>query len=70
MLVAVVIAVSVWSAAAQTRPTRPKPRATPVPENPPPDDPEQTPEPKEVDVIKTDTDLVTVPVIATDRGGL
>ena len=69
-LVAVVIAVSVWSAAAQTRPTRPKPRATPVPENPPPDDPEQTPEPKEVDVIKTDTDLVTVPVIATDRGGL
>jgi hypothetical protein len=69
-LVVIVIALSVWSAAAQTRPTRPKPRATPVPENPPRDDPEKTPEPKDVDVIKTDTDLVTVPVIATDRGGL
>jgi von Willebrand factor type A domain len=70
MLVVVAIALIAWSAAAQTRPTRPKPRATPVPENPSPDDPEKTPEPKDVDVIKTDTDLVMVPVIATDRGGL
>lgn len=69
-LMVVVIAISAWSAVAQTRPTRPKPRATPVPESPPPDDPEKTPEPKDVDIIKTDTDLVTVPVIATDRGGL
>ena len=69
-LVVVVIAVTAWSAAAQTRPTRPKPRATPVPENPPADETERPQEPKDVDVIKTDTDLVTVPVIATDRGGL
>ncbi len=27
-------------------------------------------EPQDVDTLKTDTDLVTVPVIATDRGGL
>ena len=69
-VVAVVIAITAWSAAAQTRPARPKPRATPVPENPLPDEAEKPQEPKDIDVIKTDTDLVTVPVIATDRGGL
>src|SRR5215510_7643650 len=48
---------------------RPKPRATPLPDIPAED--EQKPnEPKEVDVVKTETDLVTVPVIATNRGGL
>ena len=48
---------------------RPKPRATPLPEVPAED--EQKPnEPKDVDVVKTETDLVTVPVIATNRGGL
>jgi len=32
--------------------------------------PEQTPaEPQDIDTLKTDTDLVTVPVIATDRNG-
>jgi hypothetical protein len=56
------------SAVTAQRP-RPKPRATPLPEVPAED--EQKPnEPKEVDVLKTETDLVTVPVIATDRGGL
>ena len=56
----------------QTRP-RPKPRATPIPDLPKPEDmdkpPPETPD-KDVDTVKTDTDLVTVPVIATDRGGL
>jgi len=56
------------SAVTAQRP-RPKPRATPLPEVPAED--EQKPnEPKDVDVLKTETDLVTVPVIATDRGGL
>ena len=56
------------SAVVAQRP-RPKPRATPLPEVPAED--EQKPnEPKDVDVLKTETDLVTVPVIATDRGGL
>jgi hypothetical protein len=50
---------------------RPKPRATPMPEVPRPDDPSYVPpEPQDTDTLKTDTNLVTVPVIATDRGGL
>ena len=64
------IAFMTWPVAAQTRPTRPKPRATPVPETPTADEPDTPQEPKDVDVIKTDTNLVTVPVIATDRSGL
>jgi VWFA-related protein len=50
---------------------RPKPRATPMPEVPRPDDPSYVPpETQDVDTLKTDTNLVVVPVIATDRGGL
>ena len=48
---------------------RPKPRATPLPDIPAEDE-QKTKEPKDVDVVKTDTDLVTVPVVATNRGGL
>ena len=60
--------IALASAVVAQRP-RPKPRATPLPEVPAED--EQKPnEPKDVDVLKTETDLVTVPVIATDRGGL
>src|SRR6476620_4048112 len=60
--------IALASAVVAQRP-RPKPRATPLPEIPAED--EQKPnEPKEVDVVKTETNLVTVPVIATDRGGL
>ena len=33
-------------------------------------DPKPPQEPEEVEILKTDTDLVTVPVIATDLGGL
>lgn len=37
---------------------------------PPPTQPEKTPEePQDVETLTTDTDLVTVPVIATDRNG-
>ena len=48
---------------------RPKPRGTPLPDVPAEDE-QKTNEPKDVDVVKTDTDLVTVPVVATNRGGL
>jgi hypothetical protein len=52
------------------RPTRPKPRATPLPDLPRPDDPSSIPpEPQDVEILKTDTNLVTVPVVVTDRGG-
>ena len=58
-----------FSSAVVAKRPRPRPRATPLPEVPAED--EQKPnEPKDVDVLKTETDLVTVPVIATDRGGL
>ena len=60
--------IALASAVVAQRP-RPKPRATPVPEVPAEDE-QKSSEPKDVDVLKTETDLVTVPVIATDRGGL
>ena len=47
------------SAAAQTKPAKP----ASAPDNPPP-------EPQEIETLKTETDLVTVPVIATAVGGL
>ena len=54
---------------AQTRPTRPKPRATPIPEIRVSDESDKPDEPQNVDTIKTDTNLVTVPVIAADANG-
>lgn len=51
---------------AQTRPARPKPRPTPTP---PVSD--ETPDiPQDIETLKTETNLVTVPVIVTDRNGL
>jgi len=47
--------------------TRPRPRPTPSPET---TDTEQAQESKDVETLKTDTNLVTVPVIATDSAGL
>jgi hypothetical protein len=64
----VIMLLSMSLIAAAQKP-RPRPRATPTPESTP-DDSQPPGEPKDVDVLKTDTDLVTVPVIATDRGGL
>ena len=56
-------------ASAQTRPLRPKPRATPVPDLPKPDEMSAPEEPQHIETVKTDTDLVSIPVIATDSNG-
>ena len=68
LCLALVILITLAASVSAQRP-RPKPRATPTPEVVP-EDPNNPQEPKVVDVVKTDTDLVTVPVIATDKGGL
>jgi Mg-chelatase subunit ChlD len=58
--VLMVVAIALTLSFAQTK----TPRQKPTP-------PETTPaDPQEVDILKTDTDLVTVPVTATDRGGV
>src|SRR6476469_8789751 len=62
------VLIAILSTVAAQKP-KPKPRATPLPEVPAEDE-QKTNEPRDVDVVKTDTNLVTVPVIATDRGGL
>ena len=64
-----VVAIALTMTFAQTK----SPRQKPSPQKPqtPKTQPETTPaEPQEVDILKTDTDLVTVPVTATDRGGV
>src|SRR5262249_44301383 len=72
-LLIALLAVGVWAQSQRrSRPEQPKPVAQPTPP------PKQTPspeadvpkEPADVDTVKTDTDLVTVPVIATDRNGV
>ena len=67
--VLIVVAITLPISFAQKRTPRPKPN--PPKTQTPGAQPEQTPaEPQELDTLKTDTDLVTVPVTATDRGGL
>src|SRR5215212_10287665 len=58
------VAITLITAFAQSKPTGQKPN--------PPKPPVETPpsEPQDIETLKTDTDLVTVPVIATDTGGL
>src|SRR5215210_546707 len=58
------VAITLTTAFAQFKPTGQKPN--------PPKPPVETPpaEPQDVETLKTDTDLVTVPVVATDNGGL
>jgi len=68
LVIALGIATSLTTIA-QTRPTRPKPRATPIPEIRVSDESDKPDEPQNVDTIKTDTNLVTVPVIAADANG-
>jgi hypothetical protein len=58
-----VVALALTAAFAQSRPARQKPQQ-PEPSATPP------PEPDEMETLKTETDLVTVPIIATDRSGL
>lgn len=66
MVVALTLTMSfAQSKSQQQKPSPPKPPQTPATQ------PEQMPaEPQEIDTLKTDTDLVTVPVIATDRKGV
>lgn len=56
------LAIALTTAFAQSRPSgqrpQPQPSATPPPE------------PPDIDTVKIDTELVTVPVVATDRGGM
>src|ERR1041384_8750557 len=59
----VVLAIALSAAFAQTRPASQKPQQ-PQPAATPPDDPQ------DVETLKIDTDLVTVPLIATDRSGM
>ncbi len=56
-----VAAIALTSSFAQTKPAnqRPQPQPSPTPME----------EPQEMEILKTDTDLVTVPVTATDRNG-
>ena len=62
-----VVAMALTAAFAQTKPARQKtnpPIPSPtLPENPPE-------EPQDIETLKTDTDLVTVPLIASDRSGV
>ena len=67
LILIVLITFAVTSA--QTRPIRPKPRATPVPDLPKPDEMPAPEEPQNIETVKTDTDLVSIPVIATDSNG-
>ena len=59
-----VVAITLTAAFAQSKPAGQKP-------NPPKPPVETLPEePQDIETLKTDTDLVTVPVIATDSGGI
>lgn len=61
-----VVAIALTAAFAQTRPASQKPNQP----KPSPTQPETPPEePQDIETVKTDTDLVTVPLIATDTGG-
>src|SRR5829696_4928547 len=58
------VAITLSTAFAQSKPTGQKPNPPkPAVETPPA-------EPQDIETLKTDTDLVTVPVVATDNGGL
>jgi hypothetical protein len=62
-----VVAIALTTALAQTRPANqkpnpPKPSPTQQPETPPED-------PQDIETLKTDTDLVTVPLIANESNG-
>jgi hypothetical protein len=58
-----VVALALTAAFAQSKPSGQKPQQQPQPEATPPNEPE------DIETLKTDTDLVTVPLIATNRDG-
>ena len=61
-----VVALALTAAFAQTKPASQKPN----PPKPAPTKSETTPEePQDIETLKTDTDLVTVPLIASDKSG-
>lgn len=63
------LAIALITAFAQNKPgQKPNPPATPPPTAPAPV--EEPPDDQDIETLKIDTDLVTVPVIATDRGGV
>ena len=62
-----VVAVALTAAFAQTKPRTQKPN----PPKPAPTQPQTTPEePQDIETLKTDTDLVTVPLIASDANNI
>jgi von Willebrand factor type A domain len=64
-----VIGITLTAAFAQTRPRNQKPNSNPP--QPSPTQTEATPEePQDVETLKTDTDLVSVPLIASDKNGI
>ncbi len=64
-----VIGITLTAAFAQTRPRNQKPN--PNPPQPSPTQPETPPEePQDIETLKTDTDLVSVPLIASDKNGV
>ena len=70
LLVVIVMLSLALVTSAQTRPASPKPRATPVPDLPKPDETAVPEEPQDIEKLKTDTDLVSVPVIITNSNGV
>jgi Mg-chelatase subunit ChlD len=61
--IVLVVAIALTAVYGQSRPTNQRPRAQPQSSPTPPE------EPQDIDTVKTDTDLVTVPLIASDRSG-
>ncbi|HEU5133209.1 MAG TPA: VWA domain-containing protein [Pyrinomonadaceae bacterium] len=59
-----VVALALTAVFAQSKPSNQKPQQQPQPEATPPNEPE------DIETLKTDTDLVTIPLIATSRDGL
>ena len=60
-----VVALALTAVFAQSKPGSQKPPAPPQPSVTPPPEP-----PEDIETLKTETDLVTVPIIATNRDGL
>lgn len=65
--IVVVVAMALSLSLAQSRPSGQKPNPPKPPATQPADPPEES---QEIETLKTDTDLVAVPVIATDTGGI
>ena len=70
--IVLVVALALTAVIGQTRPARQKPKPNPQPQSQQgAAQPEPTPpnEPQDIETVKIDTEMVTVPVVATDRTG-